>query len=224
MCGRFSQTASAETLIKYFSITRETGLFRGLAPRYNIAPTQNIAAIRQEEGEHAACLLCWGLIPYWAKDKKVGYKMINARAETAADKPAFRSAFRSRRCLIPASGFYEWRQTSQGKQPYNIRRRDGEPMAFAGLWEHWHQGGETIESCTIIVTAANEQMIQLHDRMPVILKPADFDLWLDPAVREKDRLMSLLGPYAGELDFYPVSRRVNSPKNDDPGCLERLSG
>lgn len=221
MCGRFSIATPGPRLVEAFAVVRDGALFDDLAPRYNVAPSQHIPAIRLDAGERAACLLRWGLIPSWAQDEKLGYKMINARAETVAEKPAFRAAFKRRRCLIPATGFYEWRQAN-GKQPYNVRRRDGAPFALAGLWEHWAHAGQAIESCTIIVTDANDLMRAIHDRMPVIITPKDYDLWLNPEVGDGERLLPLLIPYPGEdLELYPVSRLVNSPKNDRPELLAR---
>lgn len=224
MCGRLNIAATGPKLVEAFDIVRDVELFDALQPRYNVAPSQQIPAVRLDGGARAACLLRWGLIPSWAKDAKVGYKMINARAETVADKPAYRAAFRRHRCLIPATGFYEWQQTDC-KQPYNVRMRGGEPFALAGLWEHWSYEGTVIESCTIVVTDANELMRRIHDRMPVILQPKDYDLWLDPAVSDRARLLPLLCPYAREdLELYPVSRLVNSPKNDRPELIARSEG
>jgi putative SOS response-associated peptidase YedK len=166
----------------------------------------------------------WGLIPSWAKDAKLGARMINARAETVADKPAFRSAVRRRRCLIPSDGFYEWRKLAGGKQPYLIRFTDGSPFAFAGLWERWHDPvGEAVDSCTIITTTPNEVVAELHDRMPVILPQRHHDEWLGSSAVDGDRLDHLLQPHppAG-MEAYPVSTRVNSPRNDDPECVRRI--
>lgn len=224
MCGRYNIIPNAEAWIEAFGILQGQEVIEGLAPRYNVAPSQAVPSVRvdTETGQRTACLLHWGLIPHWAKEKKIGYRMINARAETVADKPAFRTAFKRRRCLIPANGFYEWRKTD-GKQPYNIRMTDGRPFAFAGLWEHWEGEGETIESCTIIVTTANELLAPLHDRMPVILPSEDYGSWIDPAVADKEALLPLLKPYPPEgLEAYPVSRAVNSPKNDRPELIERM--
>ena len=219
MCGRFSLTASNEGLVNYF------GLARGLAlePRYNIAPSQQVAAVRVEAGERRLVLLRWGLVPFWAGDPKIGYKMINARAETAQKTPAFRAAFRGRRCLIPASGFYEWDKKGGSRQPYHLRREDGQPLALAGLWEHWEgeEGKTVIESCTILTTAASEPVARLHDRMPVILEPEDFDLWLDPREKRVDRLRALLGPAApGVLGMVAVTPYVNKATNEGEKCLE----
>ena len=161
----------------------------------------------------------WGLIPSWAKDLKIGYSTINARAETVDTKPSFRSAFKKRRCLVPADGFYEWQKVDSSKQSYRITLKDEGIFAFAGLWELW-KGEEKIESFTIIVTDANDFLRPIHDRMPVILEPADYDFWLDGEVQSVETLKGLLKPYSSEkMTTYPVSKRVNSPKNDDPACI-----
>jgi putative SOS response-associated peptidase YedK len=171
-------------------------------------------------------MLHWGLIPSWAKDTKLGAKLINARAETVAEKPAFRSAFRQRRCLVLADGFYEWQQqeNKKQKQPYYIRFHDGCPFAFAGLWEHWENAdGETLESCTLLTTEPNELMRPIHNRMPVILDPKDYDLWLDVEVKKPELLKPLLHPYAAEtMMAYPVSKAVNKATNDTIQCIERV--
>ena len=171
-------------------------------------------------------MLHWGLIPSWAKDPKMGAKLINARAETVAEKPAFRTAFRQRRCLVLADGFYEWQtqENKKQKQPYYIRLNDWQPFAFAGLWERWQDAeGEVIESCTLLTTEANELMCPIHNRMPVILDPKDYDVWLDPEVKQADVLQSLLHPYASEkMTAYPVSKAVNKPSNDTAECIEKV--
>jgi putative SOS response-associated peptidase YedK len=195
-----------------------------LAPRYNIASTRQIAAVRNRpDGEDREfVLLRWGLIPSWAKDPSIGARMINARAETAPEKPAFRSAFRRRRCLVPASGFYEWQKQGRVKQPYYISLRERKPMAIAGLWERWEgTEGAPIESCTLLTTDANDLIAPLHDRMPVIVSPGDFDLWLDPTVSTTERLLSLLRPFPADgMTASPVSTLVNNPSVDDPRCIE----
>jgi putative SOS response-associated peptidase YedK len=164
----------------------------------------------------------WGLIPFWAKDVKIGNRLINARAESVSVKPAFRAAWKQRRCLVPADAFYEWRRLEKRKQPYMVMLRDRGPFAFAGLWERWEApDGERIESCTIITTDANELVRQIHDRMPVILDPVDYALWLDPSAKP-ERLQPLLRPaVASALVAVPVSPRVNSPKNDDPSVIQQ---
>ncbi len=167
----------------------------------------------------------WGLIPSWAKDPAIANQLINAQAETAATKPAFRAAFRKRRCLIPADDFYEWRKENRHKQPFHIRMRVGSPFAFAGLWEHWEgTQGRAIDSCTILTTTPNDLLRPLHHRMAVILHPGDYDLWLDLSVQEVERLQSLLRAYpAEEMTAYPVSTRVNNPGNDIPECIEPIA-
>ena len=221
MCGRFSFTQLAQTVAEKFQLTEVPSL----SPRYNIAPTQPVPAVlATEETERQFKMLRWGLIPAWAKDTKMGAKMINARAETVTEKPAFRSAFKKRRCLILADGFYEWQQQEDGKQPFYFRLQEGKPFAFAGLWERWEKGeGEPIESCTILTTEANDLMLPIHDRMPVILDPKDYDRWLDPEMQKTEFLQSLLQPYPSEqMTAYPVSTQVNNPKNDRPECIEAI--
>ena len=199
------------------------GFLRG-PPRYNIAPTQPVAAVRASmaSGRRELTYFHWGLIPSWAKDLKMGARLINARAETAAEKPSFRAALKYRRCLVPADGFYEWQKTNGKKQPVYIKMADGRPFAFAGLWEHWQGAdGSEIESCTLLTTSPNELLRSVHDRMPVILHPDDYDLWLDTKMQTADRLQPLLQPYpAEEMTFYPVSTLVNTPQIDDPRLVE----
>ena len=219
MCGRFTLFEADTILAKDFGAP----ISFDLQPRYNIAPTQQILAVRQSMGREGreAVLLRWGLIPRWAKDPSIGNRMINARAETIAEKPAFRSAFRSRRCLVPSSGFYEWKKEEERKQPYFIRPRGRSSFAFAGLWEQW-QGpeGSLVESCTLITTEANELISNLHDRMPVILPPSEYALWLDPGISDGRRLIPLLQPYpTRELEAFPVEVIVNNPKMDDSRCI-----
>ena len=193
-------------------------------PRYNIAPTQAVVTIRaaKKEAGREAALAKWGLIPSWAQDSKIGSNLINARAETIATKPAFRSAIKRRRCLIPTDGFYEWQAVAgqKAKQPYHITVRDARVFAFAGLWEHWTSpAGEEIESCTIITTDANELMQQVHTRMPVILDPADYARWLDRDCQEAGKVVDILKQFPAErMQLTPVSTLVNSPRNDRPEC------
>ncbi|MEE9274201.1 MAG: SOS response-associated peptidase [bacterium] len=218
MCGRYTLIKPADTLAALFGMEGSLGL----SPRYNIAPTQFVPAVRAlRPGEPELALLRWGLIPSWAKDPAIGARTINARGETAAQKPSFRAAFRRRRCLIPADGFYEWVKEGGRKQPYYIQLRGEAPFAFAGLWESWTGAeGETLETCTIITCEANEGLRPLHPRMPVILPRENYDLWLDPAAQDPAALQPLLRPYpAGETVFRPVSAQVNSPKNDGPECI-----
>jgi len=223
MCGRLTQIRAVDLFRAMVRVLDAPGL----APRYNVAPTQAVAAVRQrpDSDDREVVLLHWGLIPSWAKDPAMGARMINARAETVADKPSFRAALRRRRCLIPADGFYEWQAVGSQKQPYYIRPRDeAQPFALAGLWEHWERGeGRRIESCTIITTTANDLLRPLHDRMPVIVAPADFDLWLDPGVQNPEAVRPLLSPYPEEaMAMYPVTREVNNPRHDGPGCITPL--
>jgi putative SOS response-associated peptidase YedK len=223
MCGRFSLGASATTLVTQFDLAD----FPAWSPRYNIAPTQEVLAVlkTRESCSRRPRLLRWGLVPPWADDPHIGNRLINARAETVATKPAFRRAFREYRCLILADGFYEWQRQGRHKQPFHIRMSDGRPFAFAGLWEHWDApDGSPVESCTIITTTPNDLIGQIHNRMPVILAPEDYDLWLDPSMQEVERLPSVLPPYPSEeMTAYPVSTRVNNPANDSPECLEPVA-
>lgn len=216
MCGRFNLLVAPAQLQQHFQLNR----LRDYEPRYNIAPGQKILSIVQlEDGSYKAVYLWWGLVPSWAKERNIGHRLINARAETIAEKPSFRAAFQKRRCLIAATGFYEWRQTDHGKQAYHIARPNRSLFALAGLWEHWEQGGETIYSCTIITTGANELIQPIHQRMPVILATDQYRTWLNPDSRQAD-LQQLLGidSYDG-LTVNPVSDWVNNPAHDDKNCL-----
>ena len=223
MCGRFSQTASPEVIAQQFALN-DPPLFK---PRYNIAPSQPIAAIRiaPETTTRKLVMLRWGLIPSWAKDTKIGNQCINAKAETVAEKPSFRSAFKKRRCLVIATGFYEWQARGLVKQPMWIGLQSRRPFAFAGLWEHWKPAeGEPIETCTIITTEPNDLMRSIHNRMPVILTPTSYNQWLDPTFQQTEPLKALLRPYPSEeLTAYPVSTLVNNPRHDGPQCLEPVS-
>jgi putative SOS response-associated peptidase YedK len=221
MCGRYTLTIPVGTLAEEFGVM---GPLPELPPSYNVAPTQEVAAVLADGGERRLEMLRWGLIPPWADDPGIGSRMINARSETVPEKPSFRRAFKERRCLVLADGFYEWKRTdNNGKQPYYIRMKGGGPFAFAGLWGDWHGGREEIRSCTILTTEANDLVSEIHHRMPVVLAPEDQGLWLDPDVRETDPLLPLLVPYPDDLmEAYPVSRFVNKPTNDDPRCIEPL--
>lgn len=222
MCGRFTYATAPEITAEFFELTSVPEL----KPRYNIAPTQPVPVILVSAEDSCRKLrpLHWGLIPHWAKDPGIGARMINARAETVATKPAFRAAFRERRCLIAADGFYEWQKLPRGKQPFYIRLSNAEPFAFAGLWEHWEgPDGAGIGSCTILTTEPNEVLRPIHNRMPVILHPKDFSKWLDRATKQTNALEALLRPYPTEaMTAYPVSTRVNSPTRDDAGCIEHI--
>lgn len=225
MCGRFTIRTPAKDVAQLFDVDVPE-----LAPRYNVAPSQEIPAVRLDSGtgQRELALLRWGLVPFWADDPKTGYSMINARAETVAQKRSFRAPFRKRRCLIVADGFYEWQKAEgkgkQKKQPYFIHMVDDRPFAFAGLWEQWKRDGDEIESCTIIVTEANDLVAEFHDRMPVILSPRDYDIWLDAEFEDEEKLQSMLRPYPSkEMEAYPISTTVNSPKNNVPECVERIA-
>jgi putative SOS response-associated peptidase YedK len=222
MCGRFTLFDSADSVAERFGLPDTPSL----SPRYNIAPSQMVAAVRipPEGGERELVPLRWGLVPSWTKDPAMGTRMINARAETAADKPAFRSAIRRRRCLVPANGFYEWKRVNGRKQPYYVRMEDGAIFAFAGLWESWAgPEQEKIESCTILTTVPNDLLRPIHDRMPVILSPRDYPLWLSPAAQDPGALAPLFHPYSpGEMTVFPVGTAVNNPKTDDPALIEPL--
>jgi putative SOS response-associated peptidase YedK len=223
MCGRYSLTTAPEALRRLFDFDTTPNL----APRYNIAPTQSAPVVRAAGGGgRELAMLRWGLIPSWAKDASVGGKMINARSETVAEKPSFRSAFRQRRCLVPADGFYEWRREGEIKQPYRIGMKDGHAFAFAGLWESWRESedGEAVESFTILTCEANRKLRPIHPRMPVILTPESYETWLDTSPGSAERAMSVPRPFAVEpMAFYRVSTRVNSPRNDDPDCLKPIA-
>jgi putative SOS response-associated peptidase YedK len=224
MCGRYSQRQSAEIIAQAFQVDNVPPL----KPRYNIAPTQSVPTILQlsTSTNRQLKMLHWGLIPSWAKDSKMGSKLINARAETVAEKPSFRSAFRQRRCLVLADGFYEWQQQEdKQKQPFYFRMSDEHPFAFAGLWEHWEDKdtGKTIESCTLLTTEPNELMQSVHNRMPVILEPKNYDIWLDPEVKNPELLQPFLHPYpAEEMTSFPVSKAVNKASNDTAECINSL--
>ncbi|UPU37845.1 SOS response-associated peptidase [Geomonas paludis] len=212
MCGRFSADVSAEVLLQTFNLS---GL-PVINPRYNVAPTQQVAVVREgADGGNRLDLLHWGLIPAWAKERTIAYKMINARSETLLEKPSFRQAYKYRRCVVPASGFYEWRHEGKAKLPHYIRIRDGLPMLFAGLWESWKSPeGEVVESFTILTTAANKLLESIHERMPVILHPAECGRWLDRSVTNTSGLATLFQPYPADLlEMWQVSPLVNTVKH-----------
>jgi putative SOS response-associated peptidase YedK len=218
MCGRYTLTVDASVLASLFELEPLTEL----APRYNIAPTQQVTIVRRgQDAPRQWADVRWGLIPPWSKDVKIGSRLINARAETAADKPSFRSAFRHRRCLVPSDGFYEWVKASGGKQPHHIRFSDRRPFALAGLWERWKSSDDdVVDSCTILTTEPNDLISPLHGRMPVILPPSRFDDWLSNEPLTLDAAESLLVPHPSEgMEAVPVSTHVNSPRNDGPECL-----
>ncbi len=223
MCGRFTLTKPIEAYAQAFELSE----IASLCPRYNIAPTQPVFTVVQEPGQpQRQCQwMRWGLIPWWAKDPKIGNRLINARAETLREKPSFRNAIRNRRCLIVADGFYEWQRLGKHKQPYHIRLKSGQPFALAGLWEVWQPGkGEVITSCTIITTPANELMQTIHHRMPAILPPEAYPRWLDSATTDTASLQNRLCPYESELmEAIPVRNTVNNPAKDGPECIAPLS-
>ncbi len=220
MCGRYALVVVGDGSLQHrFSLEE---LRDDLAPRFNIAPTQTLPVITSH-GPHRREMMRWGLIPSWAKDAAIGSRMINARAETVAEKPAFRTLLRSRRCLVPASGFFEWQRDGAIKTPHYIHLRDEPLFAFAGLYDRWQDAdGHAVKTYTIITTTPNDLLSSMHNRMPVILGPADEEDWLDPDNREPEHLLPLLRPYpARAMEAYPVSRMVNSPANDVPDILAR---
>lgn len=217
MCGRYSITTPVEGLRQLF---RFSGPALNLQPRWNVAPTQQAPVVRlRKDGSRELRMLRWGLVPFWAKDDRGGARMINARGETVAEKPAFREAFKARRCLVPADGFYEWETlgATPSKQPLLFRMADGRPFAFAGLWERWHpkDGGTPLETFTIVNTAANDIMAQYHDRVPIVLAPEDYATWLDP---NADARPLLKAPPSEWFTATRVGTRVNNVRNDDPEC------
>jgi putative SOS response-associated peptidase YedK len=217
MCGRYTLVANSEALAECFGVDPPFPI----SPRYNVAPTQNVPALLASwEGKEWA-MLRWGLIPSWASDRSIGVRLLNARAETASSMPSFRAAFKSRRCLVPADGFFEWAKVGGRKQPFYFTLRAGGPFAFAGLWEEWHGEGEPLRSCTILTTEANEVVRPVHARMPVILNPCDYTRWLSPAAKPPEELLSLLRPLAGEeLVSRPVNPWVNDARHEGPRCVE----
>ncbi len=219
MCGRYRLSRRKQLVEEYFDTVSDEPDWN---PRYNIAPTQPIPVIRQHPKEpvRQLSLIRWGLIPSWAKGPSVGVQMINARSETAATKPAFRDALKSRRCLIPADGFYEWMRTGRAKQPYCFEVNGGELFAFAGIWDRWKDpSGNWVKTCSILTTTPNAVTSAVHDRMPVILDPDSYDLWLDPGIREVAVVSELLKPFdARMMRCYPVSTRINHVANDDEEC------
>lgn len=223
MCGRYSLATDPKKLAEAFENYAEVP--EELPPRYNIAPSQPIAVIANNNRRQIE-FFKWGLIPSWAKDPSIGNRMINARAETLAEKPSFRTAYRRRRCLVLADGFYEWRRNpDKSKTPMYIQLKSEEPFAFAGLWEVWHSPqDDVILSCTIITTNPNELTRPIHNRMPVILPRQAYGQWLDPAEQKAEQLQGLLKPYpADEMTAYPVSTVVNNPTNETPACVKPIS-
>ena len=222
MCGRYSLKADIAQLAMRFEFAADEAIHE---PAYNIAPTQQVLTVTNE-GERRASYMRWGLIPFWAKDAKIGYRMINARGETVAEKPSFRTALRKRRCLILADGFYEWQKLGgKQKRPMRIVLKSGEPFAFAGLWETWKDPeGELIKSCTIITTAANDYLQPIHDRMPVILPRESESFWLDKDVEDPLALTSVIAPYPDdEMDAFEVSTLVNNTRNKGPEVIDLVA-
>jgi len=224
MCGRYTHLLTWSQVVTLYQLTSGLEAPAEFRPRYNIAPTQMAPVVRMKNGQRELAMLRWGVIPAWAKDRSIGNKMINARAEGVAEKPAFGSALRARRCLVLSGGFYEWQKgAGKEKQPFWIGMKDGGEFAMAGLWERWRdrERGEAIESFTIITTVANALVAPIHDRMPVLVDPANFDAWLTAA----EPPMGLLRPYAAAaMEAYPVSRAVNRPAQDEPSLIEPLTG
>ena len=218
MCGRFSLTRGDQNMEEEFGAK----LRNPYRPRYNIAPTQEVLVLLNDGIERRLETFRWGLIPSWAKDPKIGSKLINARAETIFEKPSFRSAAKDRRCLILADGFYEWAKTDRGKIPMYVRRKTGRPFGFAGLWEFWQSPeGEEVRTCAIVTTEPNALMLSIHNRMPVIVQKKLEEVWLDPALKQQSELMEVLQPYpAEEMEAFSVSKLVNAPTNDSPECVK----
>ena len=222
MCGRYKLTASWAEIHRLYDVTNSVNL----RPRYNIAPTQDVLAIiydgatKQRRGE----MVRWGLVPFWAKDVKIGYHLINAKAETIAEKPSYREAFKKRRCIIPADAFYEWQETGHSlKQPYAIAMKDRSVFGFAGLWEKWTDkaSGETIRSCTIITTEPNKLCAPIHNRMPAILDPADYEQWLGERATSNNALQAMLKPFpAKQMECFKIGKRIGNVKYDEPGLIE----
>lgn len=220
MCGRTTLTITPDDLQRTFGYQVPPDY----RPRFNQAPTQPLLALAEEEGATGFRTFRWGLVPFWAKDLTIGNRMINARAETVTEKPAYRTSFAKKRCLIVIDGFYEWKAATGGKRPHRIRLRTGAPFTLAGLWDRWDRGPEVVESCTILTTSANAAMAPIHDRMPVIVEEADRARWLSGSSEPED-LTTLLRSYPREdLEVYEVSTLVNRPSNDMPECIEPVDG
>ncbi|WP_018130190.1 SOS response-associated peptidase [Effusibacillus pohliae] len=219
MCGRYTLTAEIDQVMTRFGVSTITADYQ---PRYNIAPGQLIMAVIADSGKRRIGQLKWGLVPFWAKDEKLAFKMINARAETVHEKPAYKHAFQRKRCIIPADGFYEWKATPAGKQPMRITLRSGEIFGMAGLFDTWEApDGRKVHTCTILTTKPNELMAEIHDRMPVILRPEDEEIWLNRDAYDQDLLLSLCQPFpAEEMRAYPVSQMVGNVRIDSSKCIE----
>jgi putative SOS response-associated peptidase YedK len=223
MCGRFTFVISYAEFLRHYRIDREMNRF---TPNYNVSPGENIPVVLTDDNMRVLDTYKWGLIPHWAKDPELGSRLINARAETIAEKPAFRHAFSSQRCLVIADGFYEWRKEGKAKLPYYIRLKDRPVFGFAGLWEQWKSPqGTVVKSCTIITVEPNEYLKGIHDRMPAILSREDEMKWIDPAKKDRQALLSMLRPYdSGPMQAYEVSRAVNDPLNNSEECIKPAPG
>jgi putative SOS response-associated peptidase YedK len=227
MCGRYVVTTPGEVLAQIFGAEPPPEeVLAAIVPRYNVSPTQQVPIVRgTARGSRELALVTWGLVPHWAKDPGIGNKLINARADTAAEKPSFRDSLKRRRCLLPADGFYEWKKLAKGKEPWLFRMRDSRPFALAGLWSSWKnpETNTNLETCTILTTTPNELVSTVHDRMPVILPPAHQERWLDTGA-ESTLFTELFLPFSSdEMEAFPVSRRVNSPANEGPENIEPVS-
>lgn len=222
MCGRFTLRSKLNLLLQQFAAEASPDL--DYSPRWNVAPTQTTVVVRQRgPGEREAAPLRWGLIPSWSKDAKIGARCLNARGETVAAKPAFRAAFKRRRCLAPVDGWYEWRQTDDGKQPYHFHLPGDRPFALAGLWERWESPDGPLETFTIVTTDSAGVAAQIHDRMPVILAEENYLRWLDPEFADAESLLAMLRPYAGDdLAADPIGTYVNNPRHEGEECLQRV--
>ena len=223
MCGRFVQAQDPATYAEFFGAAPVENL-EAAAPSYNVAPTNRVYAVADHEGERRLVRFRWGLIPFWAKDKGIGSRHINARAESVATKPSFRDSFLARRCLIPADGFFEWQKRARGKLPHYIYRADAAPLALAGLWASWRDPDteERVVSCTIVTTEPNELLADIHNRMPVVLPADTWDQWLDREFKNADALQAMLTPSVEALEAHPVSTLVNSVRNNLPDCIVPL--
>ncbi len=223
MCGRFAQAYTIQEFIRRFGV----GVLDGVGARYNIAPTQEVLVLMHNTNTASGLapqILRWGLVPHWAKDPSIGNRMINARGESAAEKPSFRTSFKSRRCIVPASGFFEWKKAVGTKQPYYIYLADGTPMAMAGLWAQWRDpdSGNALCTFTILTLAANNDLQDIHDRMPLILRPEEERAWVDPDTPLEEVHALVTPPEAGLLSRHTVATVVNSPANDQPACIEAI--
>lgn len=225
MCGRYSLTRREEEVMERFGIEQLLVENEALRPRYNIAPTQMVPVILDQDGQRVLAEMKWGLVPFWSKDPKKTKPIINARSESIAEKPFFKQAASKRRCLIPADGFYEWKKVNKEKLPLFIHLNDKQLFGFAGLWDQWKgPDGEVVRSCTIITTEANDTMSPVHDRMPVIVRPEHEKLWLDPEIKDIEKLRVVLEQLPNEaIDMYRVSTQVNSPAKDEPALIEPVS-